>query len=217
MVAEFEKLSGIVLKKGMKNVYKIELSVVDNSSNDGGANFTDVKLQEGSNLTMYDKHSIDMMYDVDNPLYFNAVTRGSTTIIVPYKSELPYQSFGEYGVHSSGDITTPCSIELSVSGGFDKDNEQIRITKGLNGRGFNVIESISTRDTLLFDGFKEEEYKNEIKSTYLSYRDGPMFNMANNDNKITIHAPNGKHCNLCIRMKGTRTGGVQADVNGVDV
>jgi hypothetical protein len=211
---KFEKIQGAVSAVSTdKNIYKINVSLISNLSD--VIHFTDVKLQEGNILTDYDKSLVESFSDKSEEVHYNFLTRGDTTIIIPYMSEIPYQTNGKILPCETEYITTPIKFDMFVNRQFNHLKEKLSVGVGVTGRGrrFELNEDVDSNTHCIYDGYTSQQYIGEFEKNEVFV--GRELRLANADNKYTFLQNKTRKTTGVLYAKKTLREGIN-NVNGMD-
>lgn len=148
---------------------------------------SDVQLQEGQGYTQHNCSITERFKDEENEMYFNFLARGATTLVVPYMSEVPYDTSGETLPCETDYITTPLRTELLIHKPFLKRVETLGIGSGLTGNAkrFELESDVSEFTKCLYDGYTSKQYINGVERSNVFI--GRELRLPNADAKFTIN------------------------------
>jgi hypothetical protein len=122
----------------------------------------------------------------DEEVCMNFLARGNTTIIIPYMSEVPYNTGGVTLPCETDYITTPVKADLLIHKPFDKNSEVFAIGSGLTGtaKRFELNTEVDSYTHCVYDGYTSQQYIGGMEKNDVFV--GRELRLANADNKFTI-------------------------------
>lgn len=181
-----DKLTGTVspasTDKGVKSI-RVTVKVKSESA----FKVTDIQLQEGQSATQLVHPVCEQFTNEINGMHFNFLARGVATLVVPYMSEVPYDTGGVMLPCETDYITTPIKVDLLVHKPFAKSSEVLGIGPGLTGVGkrFELNQDVNGYTHCIYDGCKSKQYIGGTEK-YNAFV-GRELRLANADNKYTIN------------------------------
>ena len=181
-----DKLMGTITPVSTdKGIASIEVKVV--VVTDGEFKVSDIQLQEGGSHTQHNRPICEQFTDETNEVHFNFLARGATTLVVPYMSEVPYDTGGVTLPCETDYITTPIKTDLLVHKPFTKGSEVLGIGSGLTGtaKRFELNESVAGYTHCVYDGYTSKQYVGGVEKNNAFV--GRELRLANADAKFTIN------------------------------
>lgn len=168
-----------------KGIASIEVKVV--VVTEGEFKVTDIQLQEGQNHTQYGRTVSEQYTDETEEMHFNFLARGATTLVVPYMSEVPYDTAGVKLPCETDYITTPIKTDLLIHKPFTKGSEVLGMGSGLSGvaKRFELNENVSGYTHCVYDGYTSKQYIGGVEKNNAFV--GRELRLANADAKFTIN------------------------------
>lgn len=181
-----DKLSGTVVPVSKdKGIASIEVKVT--IVTDGEFKVSDIQLQEGGSQTQYNRSAYEQFTDETNEMHFNFLARGTTTLIVPYMSEVPYDTSGVTLPCETDYITTPIKTDLLIHKTFVKGTEVLGVGSGLTGtaKRFELNTNVASYTHCVYNGYNSKQYIGGVENNNVFI--GRELRLANADAKFTIN------------------------------
>lgn len=185
-VDAMDKLTGTISPvshgKGIKSV-----QVTVKVKADGIFKVADIQFQEGQSLTQFNRPAFEQLVGETDEMHFNFLARGATTLVVPYMSEVPYNTNGVTLPCETDYITTPIKTDLLIHKSFTKGSEVLGIGSGLLGttKRFELNQNVSEYTHCVYDGYESKQYVGGVEKHNAFV--GRELRLANADNKYTIN------------------------------
>lgn len=184
-----DKLTGTIAPASYgKKITSIDVKVV--VSTNKPFKVTDIQIQEGQSYTQYNHRACEQYNVENNSMHFNFLARGATTLVVPYMSEVPYNTSGKTLPCETEYITTPIKADLLIHKPFIKGSEVLGIGPGLTGtaKRFELNESVNSYTHCVYDGYTSKQYIGGVEKNNAFI--GRELRLANADAKFTINQSN---------------------------
>ena len=181
-----DKLMGTITPVSVdKGIASIEVKVV--VTPDGEFKVTDVQLQEGQNHTQYNRTVSGQYVDEVDEMHFNFLARGATTLVVPYMSEVPYDTGGVTLPCETDYITTPIKADLFIHKPFVRGSEVLAMGSGLTGtaKRFELNADVGGYTHCIYDGDTSQQYIGGVERNNVFV--GRELRLANADAKFTLN------------------------------
>lgn len=181
-----DKLMGTIIPVSTdKKIKSVKVKVV--VTTDDEFKVSDIQFQEGGSHTQYNRSVSEQYTDEANAMHFNFLARGATTLVVPYMSEVPYNTSGVTLPCETDYITTPIKTDLLIHKPFDKSSEVLGVGSGLTGtaKRFELNENVSGYTHCIYDGYTSNQYIGSTKKNNAFV--GRELRLANADAKFTIN------------------------------
>lgn len=181
-----DKLMGTIAPvstdKGIKSI-KVTVRV----TTDKTFKVADIQLQEGQSLTQFVRPAFEQLTGESDEMHFNFLARGATTLVVPYMSEVPYDTGGVTLPCETNYITTPIKADVLVHKPFTKGSEVFGMGSGLTGvaKRFELNQNVPGYTHCVYDGYESKQYIGGVQE-YDAFV-GRELRLANGDNKYTIN------------------------------
>lgn len=187
--------SGTITKRGPSKIKDIEVILtIRPSKPDLQIKVTDIQFQGGEHVTLRNDAPTEMFHDLNEDKFYNSIARGDKVVIVPYHSEIPFDTAGEVTCLESGYRTTPLKIRQNHYPYVDI--RQVKITQGLsmienttNAKGYWNDAEMGPDDELIVDGEVSKSYLNGEEGYY---HFGQFLRVPNADAKFKIHTPEAR-------------------------
>lgn len=168
-----------------KRIASIDVKVV--IATDGEFKVSDIQVQEGQSSTLHNRKVSEQYTNEIDEIHFNFLARGATTLVVPYMSEVPYETGGVVLPCETDYITTPIKTDLLVHKPFVKGTEVLAIGSGITGtaKRFELNESVDKYTHCIYDGYTSQQYIGGTKKNNVFI--GRELRLANADAKFTIN------------------------------
>lgn len=169
-----------------KGITSVKVKVVITTNDDKEFKVSDIQLQEGQSWTQYNRTKSEQYIDEADEMHFNFLARGVTTLIIPYMSEVPYNTSGAKLPCETDYITTPVKADLLVHKPFTKGSEVLGIGSGLTGtaKRFELNEDVAGYTHCVYDGYTSKQYIDGVEKNNVFV--GRELRLANADSKFTI-------------------------------
>lgn len=173
-----------------KKIESIEVKAIVSSASK--FKITDIQLQEGENYTQYNNSVSEKYENENNEIHFNFMARGFTTLIIPYMSEVPYDTSGKTLPCETDYITTPVKTDILIHKEFNKNDEVISIGPGITGKSkrFELQEDIPGYTHCVYDGYTSKQYIDGTEKSDVFI--GRELRLANADCKYTVNQDNNR-------------------------
>lgn len=200
-----DKLLGTIspVSKG-KKIVSIQVNVKVKGK--GEFKVADVQLQESKSQTQFNTPGFEQFTDETEEVHFNFLSRGNTTLIVPYMSKVPYDNGGVLLPVETGYITTPVRTDILVHKPFSNSSEELAIGPGLPGtsKRLELNEDVNAYTHCVCDGYTSQKYIGGVENTTAFI--GRELRLANADNKFTITQNKERKSTGVLYAKKTRKG-----------
>lgn len=167
-----------------KGIASVEVKVVVSS---GEFKVADIQFQEGQSHTQYNHKVSEQYTDEADEMHFNFLARGATTLIVPYMSEVPYDTVGKTLPCETDYITTPIKTDLLIHKPFAKNSEALAMGSGLTGtaKRFELKANVDGYTHCVYDGYTSRQYIGGTEEHNVFV--GRELRLANADAKFTLN------------------------------
>lgn len=154
---------------------------------DGAFKVSDIQVQESQNQTQFNVPAFEQFTDEPEEMHFNFLARGNTTVIVPYMSEVPYNTGGKTLPCETDYITTPIKTDLLIHKQFLNSTEDLSFGAGISGvsKRFDLNENVGAYTHCIYDGYTSQKYIGGIEQKGNVFI-GRELRLANNDSKFTL-------------------------------
>jgi len=168
-----------------KGIVSVEVKVVVASDNE--FKISDIQFQEGQNHTQYGQTISEQYTDEVDEMHFNFLARGATTLVVPYMSEIPYDTGGVLLPCETDYITTPIKTDLLIHKPFVKGSEVLAMGSGLTGtaKRFELNTDVGGYTHCVYDGYTSRQYIGGVEKNNAFV--GRELRLANADAKFTLN------------------------------
>lgn len=206
------RFSGTITKRGASNIDSIDVTLsVRQTKPEDQFKVTDLMVQEGRHLVESDVAPQEMLTDLKENKFYNAICRDSTICIIPYHGEIPYESAGATMPLESGYVTTPLKVQQKHYPNVAK--RTVKVTQGISmvenpptAKGYYNDVALSYTDTLTVDGDKSKSYLNGTEGYY---HFGQFLRVPNANAKFKVHVPEVKTKTwMLLSYNGTKEGRV---------
>lgn len=181
---------GTVSNRQLKPVQSVDVVLsIRPSTEDLQFKMTDVQFQEGQHQTLHDLAPKEFFYEPNENFHYNAICRGDTVMIVPYHSEIPYNTAGAVSCIESGYVSSPMVVEQQHYPSIGA--RTIKMTQGLSmientegAKGYYNNTAVGYNQKLKVDGSVSQSYLNGTRG---NYHFGQFLRIANADAKFKVH------------------------------
>lgn len=178
------KLTGTIIPVSSKRVASVQVKVIVNT--DSVIKVSDVQLQVGKGQTQYNRPAFEQFTNEPDEMHFNFLARGNATVVIPYMSEVPYDTEGELLPCETDYITTPIKTDLLIHKPFDGGFESLSFGPGVTGtaKRFELNTNVSGYTHCIYDGYESKQYIDGVEKHNVFV--GRELRLANADNKYTL-------------------------------
>lgn len=186
-----------------KKIASIQVSV--KIKVDGVFKVSDIQLQESQSQTQFNLPAFEQFTDETEETHFNFLARGDTTMVVPYMSEIPYDTGGRILPCETDYITTPIKTDLLIHKPFVNSSEDLSMGAGLTGtaKSFDLNTDVGSYTHCVYDGYTSQKYIGGIEQKGNIFV-GRELRLANNDSKFTLSQSKKRKSTGVLYAKKTR-------------
>lgn len=185
-----------------KKIASIEVKVV--VTTDREFKVSDIQLQEGESQGQYNRAVSEHYTDEVAEMHYNFLARGATTLVVPYMSEIPYDTGGNTLPCETEYITTPIKADILIHKPFVRGQETLFVGSGLTGtaKRFELNVDVPKYTHCIYDGYTSKQCigGKEQGDVFI----GRELRLANADAKFTIEQNNKRKTTGVLYANKTR-------------
>lgn len=154
---------------------------------DGAFKVSDIQVQESQSQTQFNVPAFEQFTDEPEEMHFNFLARGNTTVIVPYMSEVPYNTGGKTLPCETNYITTPIKTDLLIHKQFLNSTEDLSFGAGISGtsKRFDLNANVGSYTHCIYNGYTSQKYIGGVEQKGNIFI-GRELRLANNDSKFTL-------------------------------
>lgn len=199
-----DKLVGTVIPQLTKDSKISSIKVKVKISAKGIFKVSDIQLQEGTSYTQHNCNVSEHYQDEHSEVHHNFLARGVATLIIPYMSEVPFDTAGVQMPCETEYITTPIKADILIHKPFVKEKESLTLGSGLTGtaKRFELNMDVDKYVHCVYDGYTSRQYIDGIEQADVFV--GRELRLANADAKFTLNQNGGRKSTGVLSANKTR-------------